>query len=111
MAEITVDGVTYVPKVTVSEDKVLIRSRDSGVHFGTLAERNGAEVTLTNARRIWYWKGAASLSQMAMTGVSEPRECKFSVPVPSITVLGVCEVIPCPRDACENLEGVPEWTA
>ena len=44
--------------------KVIIRGDRSGVEFGTLVAQNGREVTLKNARRIWYWSGAASLSWM-----------------------------------------------
>lgn len=45
--------------------KVIIRGDRSGVEFGTLVAHNGREVTLHNARRIWYWAGAASLPQSA----------------------------------------------
>lgn len=89
--------------------KVIIRAKEAGVFFGTLAERKGSEVTLTNCRRIWYWKGAASLSQMANEGVKSPKECEFTVTVPKITILGVIEIIPCTEDAIKNIEGVPEW--
>ena len=34
--------------------KVIIRGNRSGVEFGTLVEHSGSEVTLENARRIWY---------------------------------------------------------
>ena len=43
--------------------KVIIRGNSSGVEFGTLVAYKGSEVTLHNARRIWYWDGAATLSQ------------------------------------------------
>lgn len=46
--------------------KVLVRGTNSGVEFGELVAQNGQEVTLGNARRIWYWDGVASLSQLAM---------------------------------------------
>ncbi len=42
--------------------KVIIRGDRSGVEFGELVEQNGNEVTLKNARRLWYLGGAASLS-------------------------------------------------
>ena len=45
--------------------KVIIRGDRSGVEFGTLIAQNGQEVILHNARRLWYWDGAASLSQLA----------------------------------------------
>ena len=65
--------------------KVIIRGDRSGVEFGTLVAQNGREVTLHNARRLWYWDGAASLSQLAKDGTTIPRECKFSVSEPSIS--------------------------
>ncbi|MCF0120546.1 MAG: hypothetical protein HUJ65_02815, partial [Oscillospiraceae bacterium] len=36
-------------------------------------------VELTQCRRIWYWSGAASLSQLANDGVRKPDECKFTI--------------------------------
>lgn len=61
--------------------KVLIRGDRSGVEFGTLVAYDGQEVTLHNARRIWYWDGAASLSQLAKDGALKPDNCKFTVTV------------------------------
>ncbi len=91
--------------------KVIVRSNSAGVHFGTLANRAGGEVTLINSRRLWYWRGAASLSQMAVDGVSAPRDCKFSVPVTEILVFGAIEIIPCTEKSIANIEAVHEWRA
>lgn len=89
--------------------KVIIRGDRSGVEFGTLIAQNGQEVTLHNARRIWYWDGAASLSQLAADGTSKPSECKFSVAVESITILDAVEIIPCSEKAIKSIEGVEVW--
>ena len=89
--------------------KVLIRGDRSGVEFGTLVAHNGREVTLHNARRIWYWAGAASLSQLAQEGTSKPNDCKFTVSVGSITILDAIEIIPCSDKAIKSIEGVEEW--
>lgn len=48
--------------------RVLIRTYSAGVHFGTLIERNGQEVHLKEARRLWSWQGALSLSEIAAKG-------------------------------------------
>ena len=88
---------------------VIVRTYSAGVHFGYFISRKGKEVVLKNARRAWYWKGAASLSQMAVSGVNCPSECKFSVPVPEITLTEAIEVIACTPAAKKNLTGVPEW--
>ena len=89
--------------------QVIVRANRAGVFFGTLAEKEGDEVKLTNCRRLWYWDGAASLSELAVSGVTKPRECKFCVVVPEIEVLGVIEIIPCTEKAIENINAVPVW--
>lgn len=89
--------------------KVIIRADRAGVFFGTLKEKNGSEVVLTNCRRIWYWSGAASLSQLAMEGVKRPDICKFTVVVPTIMILGVIEIIPCTEEAIKSIESVCVW--
>lgn len=89
--------------------KVIIRADRAGVFFGTLVRRGGQEVELKDCRRIWYWDGAASLSELAVSGTNRPHNCKFTVTVPSIEVLGVIEVIPCSEKAIENIEGVEVW--
>ena len=53
----------------------MVRTRSAGVFAGTLTALEGQTATLTNARRIWYWDGAASLSQLANDGPSKPQNC------------------------------------
>lgn len=89
--------------------RVIIRAEKAGVFYGTLQEKNGTEVTLTDCRRIWYWDGAASLSQLALEGVSKPDNCKFTVYVPKIIVLGVIEIIECSEQAIKSIESVAVW--
>ena len=52
--------------------KVIVRGDRSGVFFGELVERNGREIKLENCRRLWYWDGAASISQLAINGTTNP---------------------------------------
>lgn len=89
--------------------KVIIRANGAGVFFGTLAEKVGDEVMLTNARRLWYWDGAASISQIAMEGVKNPDECKFTMAVNEIVIEKVIEIIPCTDEAIANIEAVKIW--
>lgn len=89
--------------------KVIVRAKEAGVFFGEIKERNGSEVVILNCRRLWYWDGAASLSQMAIEGVKAPQNCKFTVIVPEMTVLGVIEILPCTIEAVKAIESVPVW--
>ena len=89
---------------------VIVRSAQSGVHAGILERRDGTEVVLRDSRRIWYWKGAATLSELALRGPACPVECRFAAPLPEILVLGVCEIIPA-AGGRTAIEAVPEWEA
>ena len=91
--------------------KVIVRTYSAGVFFGTLVSRDGKEVVLHNARRIWYWDGAASLSQLAVDGTSKPKNCKFPVAVPEILLTEAVEIIPTTEQAAASIEGVSVWSA
>ena len=87
----------------------IIRGDRSGVFFGNIKEKNGREITITNCRRIWYWDGAASISQLALEGVKNPNNCKFTVTVPELTILDAIEIIPCSETAVKIIKDVKEW--
>jgi hypothetical protein len=89
--------------------KVIVRGDRSGVFFGTLAAKEGKEVKLENCRRLWYWDGASSISQIAVDGVTRPKDCKFTVTVRSIIITDAIEIIPCTDKAISIIEGVKEW--
>lgn len=93
----------------MENQKFIIRSDKAGVFYGEIKERNGDEVTMTNVRRIWYWSGAASLLQLAVDGVSRPKDCKFTVYVKEMIILGVIEIISCTEKAIKSIEGVEVW--
>lgn len=88
---------------------VIVRTYSAGVFAGIIEKREGKEVTLTNARRIWFWSGAASLSQMAMEGVKRPNDCKFAIPVNRVTVTEAIEILETTPEARANIEAVPVW--
>ena len=118
--EVEINGVEYVRKDSLSNDAlaapvdgmeyVVIRERDSGCHAGYLAGRDGANVTLLNARRLWYWDGAVTLSQLAREGVGKPDRCKFDLST-KIEVLGVCEILSVTEEAKASIEAVKLWKA
>lgn len=116
--EVTINGTVYVPKESKTPNKcglkaVLIRSYAAGVHFGYLANEKyteaGKVVNLIDSRRVWYWEGAASLSQMAMEGVSKPEKCKIAMEVREIEIVNVIETIPLTEKALLNLQKTAIW--
>ena len=111
--KINVDGVEYVPKesLVVADGMryVIVRTHSAGVFAGYLEKREGQEVVMIKARRIWYWDGAASLSQLAMEGTSKPQNCKFPIAVERIELLNVIEILDCTEQAKKSIEGVSIW--
>ena len=115
--EIEINGVQYVPKGTEAaapemclDDYCIVRTRSAGVFAGYLPDWNGEmSGTVLHARRLWYWSGAASLSQLAMEGVKSPENCKFAMAVPKVTLTEIIEVIGCTKAAFDNIKKVPVW--
>lgn len=96
-------------EIKISKNYVIVRTYSAGVFAGELKNRDGKEVVLKNARRLWYWSGAASLSQLAMEGVSSPDSCKFPCEVDEITLTEAIEIIPCSEQSQQSIKGVKIW--
>ena len=109
--EININGIIYVPKEQKTEGMpyIMVRTQTAGVFAGYLKERNGKEVVLQNARRIWYWEGAASISQLAMKGTTKPDKCKFPCEVSEVILTEAIEIIPISEKAKTSIGEVPIW--
>ena len=88
---------------------VIVRGDRSGVFAGVLVSQEGQRVELKDCRRLWYWDGAASISQIAKEGVKKPHNCKFTVTVDEIVILDGIEIIPTTAGAEASIKAVPEW--
>ncbi len=115
---ISINGKEYVAKPSLGQTAadplegmkyVIVRTYSAGVHAGYLKERNGQEVTLKKARRIWQWTGAASLSQLAQSGTSNPGGCKFPEEVDSIILLQAVEILDVTAVAKKIIDSVAVW--
>ncbi len=115
---ITINGVDYVEKSAAqaampNTNVFMVRSYAAGVFYGEIESKkhevSGLVVTMKNARRVWYWSGAASLSQLAMEGTTKPNDCKFPAPVTSVELMNVVEILPITDAALKILNGVKAW--
>jgi len=112
--KVFMDGVEYAPvsDTPVNSDGLkycIVRTYSAGVFAAFVKSLEGDKAELIDSRRLWYWDGAASLSQLSQEGVSKPENCKFPQVMPEQTVLGVIEVIPCSDKAKKSIEGVKVW--
>jgi hypothetical protein len=89
----------------------IVRCQGAGVFMAQIVSRSkdGTQAKLKDSRRLWYWSGAASLSQLAVEGTKKPSECKFPVAMPEQEVTGVIEVILVSDAAKASIDGVALW--
>lgn len=118
---IMIDDVKYVKADCVKEqvesvdgmECCIIRSYGAGVFAGYVksktAEANGVNVVLVNSRRIWYWSGACSLSQIAVEGSKNINDCKIAMVVPYQFIANVIEIIPMSKESFKNIMGAEIW--
>lgn len=90
-------------------EKQIVRTSSAGVFYGEIVSRKGKEAVMKNARRLWYWTGAATLSQLAMEGTKTPNTCKFPQPVDRLELMEVIEVLDTTEIARKSIEAVPVW--
>lgn len=132
MKEIKINNETYVLKSDVQKEIALLKNKkvgsikvgeiysqigkyvicrtySAGVFAGTLVSKEGQEVVLSGARRLWYWDGAASLSQLAMEGVTKPQNCKFPCEVEVVNLTQAIEILDVTEKAKESIASVAIW--
>lgn len=110
---IKLNNVEYVRKdqlkseIKTMKNIVMVRTYSAGVHFGELKSREGKEVVLSNAHRVFYWTNACSLSQLAIQGSQNKNtENKISIAVPEILLTEAIEIIPMTEESYKNLTAV-----
>jgi len=111
---VTINNIEYAPANEKAEkinglEYCIVRTYSAGVFAGYVKERKGQEATLLKVRRLWYWSGAASLSQLSVDGVSNPGDCKFPVEVERVELTNVIEVLPVTKKAQESIANVKIW--
>ena len=119
MREVTVNGIKYIAEADIPNSipatkkkglkYCVVRTYSAGVFAGYVKSRVGKEVVMLEARRLWYWDGAFTLSQLAMEGVTKPDNCKFPIPVDEIELMEAIEITPCTLKAQESITAVPTW--
>lgn len=118
--EIVIDGKEYVLKSSIKQQQnrakpkgnciyAIVRSYSAGVFAGYIGKIENRQATIYNARRIWYWDGASTLSQLSQEGTTKPQNCKFHMEVPEVILTDICEVIPATEKAKSSIDGVKVW--
>ena len=118
---IKIDEVEYVRKDAIKQkaetvdgmERCIVRSYGAGVFIGYVAEQksevNGINIILKQAKRIHYWDGACSLTQLALEGTKSPQNCRITDAVDSQFVANIIEIIPVTKQASKNIDEVVAW--
>ena len=88
---------------------VIVRSNHAGVFFGVLVEKERDELTLKNARKLFYFSGANTVEDLATQGALNVSNCKFTCSVDSITISKFEQILPCTKEAINQINSVPVW--
>jgi len=91
--------------------KIILRSNDAGVLYGTLVKNEADSIILKNARKLYYWSGANTVEDLVTFGVIDPKNCKFTWVIPEMEINSKVQIIPCTKEAIKVIEAVPIWTA
>lgn len=94
--------------MTSKKQVVLVRS-EAGIFVGNLAGYENLEATLLNVRRLWYWTGAATLSQLAQEGTKKPKDCKAPCEVDRIIIPNIMEMLDVTDKAKKSIDSIPVW--
>lgn len=88
---------------------VIVRTYSAGVNVGELVSRNKDEVILRQSHKIWRWRGANTLHELARNGAHMTEYTRISEASPGeVTLLGVIEILDCTPEAAKNLS-TPRW--
>lgn len=85
--------------------KCIIRTYSAGVWFGEVIEKDGNEVIIKGARRMWRWhtKKSISLSAIANGDIDESK-CRIAGAVENVWLEAI-ELIPATDEATKIIEG------
>src|ERR1700743_557300 len=90
----------------------IIRADKAGVFICRIKSIEGGTYNVTHLRRLYYWDRALDVSAIALDGVSNPNDCKFSVQLGDddvSTIHNVIEVHPVSEKALEIINKVKVW--
>lgn len=90
-----------------TEQFYIVRADRAGVFFGQIKEKKDKSVVMTDVRKIHYWGGAAAVEQISQSGVSD--ESRLTITIPEMEIDSWIQIIPCTKEAADNLKNQKEW--
>jgi hypothetical protein len=89
---------------------VIVRSNLAGVFFGILTHKEGDELTLSKARKFYYFSGANTVEDLAAQGALNVDNCKLTTEVDTIVISKFEQILPCTKKSINQNKSIPIWT-
>ena len=88
--------------------KIIARIDRAGVFHGTLDYIDGEIIRLKDARRIYYWNGALSVTDIAAKGITGG---KVTIPVSTVEFMSdkIVELNECSEESTKSIESINAW--
>lgn len=88
--------------------KIIARIDRAGVFHGTLDYIDGEIIRLKDARRIYYWNGALSVTDIAAKGITGGN---VTIPVSTVEFMSnkIIELNECSEEATKSIESIKAW--
>jgi len=88
--------------------RIIARIERAGVFHGTLDHIDNEIMRLKDARRIYYWNGALSVTDIAAKGITGG---KVTIPVTTVEFMSdnVVELNECSEEASKSIEAIKPW--
>lgn len=96
-------------KTSLANQTVIARIDRAGVFMGTLAHIDSDIVRLTNVRRIYYWQGALSVTDIASNGIKSGKVTK-PCDVVEFNRSGLVEINKCSDKAAKCITEIKPWS-
>ena len=91
--------------------KCIVRTYSAGVWFGLISEKSGNEVIVKNARRMWQWFAAESISLSGVSMYGIKHDMSRIAPAVDSVWLEAIELISATEKAIASIEGAPNAKA
>ena len=88
--------------------KIIARIDRAGVFHGTLDYIDNEIIRIKDARRIYYWNGALSVTDIAAKGITGG---KVTIPVTTVEFMSgkIIELNECSEEASKSIEAIKPW--
>ena len=88
--------------------KIIARIDRAGVFHGTLDYIDNEIIRLKDVRRIYYWNGALSVTDIAAKGITGG---KVTVPVSTVEFMSdkIVELNECSDESTKSIEAIKPW--